>query len=166
MTATWTNQHSRLPEEDWYPQTLEDLLDLRSKVIDAGTTPRIADKLIAWVLTRSAGEPDSTSAPTRSSYRKVLAALPGPGPSSPERAGRRRDRGATHLSLVTGLAGASGALSLAGAGTSAQALVGTTTAAALVYITVGYMHYRPSVLVVVVVAPIDLGDELVELVAA
>jgi hypothetical protein len=156
MTATWINQHGqqgRLPEEDWYPRDLEDLLELRQAVIDAGVTARTADRLIAWVLTRSAGEEDSTSGPTRSSYRKVLAELPGPGPSSPDRR-RRKDRGAASLHLVPGLAGAAGAGALAGAGASAQATV-VGGVVALLYVTAGYMHYRPFVVVVVVVAPLE-----------
>lgn len=157
MTATWTNQHSRLPEEDWYPHTLEDLLDLRNAVIDAGVSARTADRLVAWVLTRSAGEPDSTSGPTRSSYRKVLAGLPGPGPSSPERGRRRGERGASHLSLVSALAGASAAGAMATSNASASAAAGVM---ALVYVTVGIVHYRPIVVVVVVLVPLDAaGDE-------
>lgn len=163
MTATWTNQHSRLPEEDWYPHTLEDLLDLRNAVIDAGVSARTADRLVAWVLTRSAGEPDETAPNTRSGYRKVLAALPGPGPSSPDRGRKRGDRGASHLSLVAGLAGASAAGSLAASGAQASA---SLAVAAVLYVTGGYVHYRPFVVVIVALAPADTDAELDELVAA
>lgn len=103
MSISWRNQHVRLPEEDWAPRTLEDLIDLRNMVIAADVSPRTADRLIAWVLTKSAGEPDETSSNTRSNYRKILETLPGPGPNAPDRMNQgneRSDRGVSNLAVV------------------------------------------------------------------
>lgn len=125
MSISWKNQHSRLPEEDWAPNTLEDLIDLRHKVIAADIAPRTADRLIAWVLTKAAGEPDQTSPNTRSNYRKILATLPGPGPSSPDRTKSSQDRGSAQLALVGASSIAAGTVLLtnSAAGLAASALL-------------------------------------------
>lgn len=70
-------------EADYLPETVEDLVDLRQLVIEAGHSAPVANGLVGWLLSKAAGEADTTSSRTRSTYRKILAELEpigGPGP--------------------------------------------------------------------------------------
>lgn len=89
-------------ERDHLPDDLEDLIDLRRRIIESGETPATAAGVIGWLLAKKAGEPDVTGAPTRSRYRKILARIEAQ-PTGPGRG----DRGAaTVVSLAAWAAAA------------------------------------------------------------
>lgn len=68
-------------EADHLPASLEDAAAVRRSLIDAGQTPQVADGIVGWLVAKATGEPDYTSAPTRSRYRRILATLPVAGSS-------------------------------------------------------------------------------------
>jgi hypothetical protein len=65
-------------EADFLPESLEDLADLRRRVMDAGHSAPVANGLLGWLVSKAAGEDDVTNSVTRSKYRKILAELPPP----------------------------------------------------------------------------------------
>ncbi len=91
-------------EAEFLPAALSDLVELRRRIIDAGYPPSVANGLVGWLVSKTAGERDVTGSPTRSKYRKILAELDsgsGPGrgrrkgtPDDPRRLGG--DRAAAH----------------------------------------------------------------------
>lgn len=66
-------------EAGWLPRNLDDALEVRRRVLDAGHSASVASGLMAWLIAKAAGQEDSTAGPTRWRYRKILAEL-GPGP--------------------------------------------------------------------------------------
>ena len=62
-------------EAAYLPESVEDLADLRRRVIAAGYPQQTASGIVGWLVAKAAGDPDLTSAPTRSQYRKILAEL-------------------------------------------------------------------------------------------
>jgi hypothetical protein len=99
-------------EADHLPQTITDLANLRVAVMNQGHSARTADGIVAWVLAKTAGHPDSTSQPTRAKYRKILADLAGqphnlPGSGKPfggEALTAHNHRSAAVMSGVAGVA--------------------------------------------------------------
>ena len=78
VTAT-INPRSYQEERRYVGVGLDQLIALRRRLItEAGASDQIAAGLIGWIVAKSAGDPDHTSAPTRSTYRKLLRRLDGP----------------------------------------------------------------------------------------
>ncbi len=84
--ASKVNERALRNEADWLPQTLSDVVCVRRSLLDAGTRREMADPIVTWLILKASGEPDITSATTRSRYRKVLAGL-----ESPLRSAQRSD---------------------------------------------------------------------------
>lgn len=82
-------------EADYLPGSLEDLIELRSRVITAGHSAPVANGLIGWLLSKANGEPDVTGPDTRAKYRKILAGLEVSSPGGPGRG--RRQIGRAHV---------------------------------------------------------------------
>lgn len=69
-------------EADFVPESVEDLAELRRRIIAAGYSASVANGLLGWLVSKGAGEADVTESKTRSKYRKILAELGAPeGPS-------------------------------------------------------------------------------------
>lgn len=83
-------------ERDHLPADLDDLIDLRRRIIGLGETPATAAGVLGWLLSKKAGEPDVTGSDTRARYRKILARLEA-APTGP-------GRGERGLATVTSLA--------------------------------------------------------------
>lgn len=62
-------------EADYLPADLGDLVELRRRLVAAGHPAHVVAGVIGWLVAKSAGDIDPTSAPTRSKYRKILAEL-------------------------------------------------------------------------------------------
>jgi hypothetical protein len=70
-------------EGDWIPDAehVRELAELRRQIIELGEPPSVANGMIGWLVSKAAGERDTTSSKTRAQYRKILARLerlPGP----------------------------------------------------------------------------------------
>ena len=59
----------------YLPDDLDDLAELRRRVIEAGHSASVANGLVGWLLSKTAGETDVSESRTRSKYRKILAEL-------------------------------------------------------------------------------------------
>lgn len=67
----------------WIPDAdqVAELIELRVQIIELGESTTTANGIIGWLVSKAAGERDTTGPATRSKYRKVLAQLgrdPGP----------------------------------------------------------------------------------------
>ena len=63
-------------EADHVPKNLTEAIALQQRLVDeAGATPATAAGVVMWLLTKAYGDEDTTAAPTRSRYRKLLAML-------------------------------------------------------------------------------------------
>lgn len=91
-------------EADWIPSdTIElpaALEELRSRLFDAGRPSSEINGITGWMVAKALGEQDTTAAPTRARYRKILADL-GPGPRPNGRA-RLRDAGDVDQGTLVG----------------------------------------------------------------
>jgi hypothetical protein len=63
-------------EADHLPSSLDEAMTVRRRLIEAGQSRAIADGIMAWLVTKATGEPDTTDAATRSRYRRILATIP------------------------------------------------------------------------------------------
>jgi hypothetical protein len=100
------------PEDAWHGRSLDELADLRERVIGAGSTGTFANGLIGWLV---AADSNAVSKPARAAYRKILREL-GPPPRVGGRGGKRRrtgQRGATSLQFVAGGTAAASVLAIA-----------------------------------------------------
>ncbi len=120
MTATHHSRRDLRIEAEFLPSTLDELLDVRDRIQDfiaAGNiehiSPRsaesMADEISGWLAGKTRGV-DGKAAPTRSRYRRILAALDeapqgGPGSTSYLEQRRRREAGFATVPAV-GFAGA------------------------------------------------------------
>lgn len=105
-------------EAAYLPSSLEELEDVRRRLVAAGTRPATASGVVGWLLAKAHGE-DPTDSVTRSKYRKLLTSIGVPtGP----------DGGFIRATAMPATAGAMGTLALATqghtAGAVAAALVG------------------------------------------
>ena len=121
------NRRGLRNEAAFLPTSVEDLAELRRRIVDAGHPAQTASGIVGWLVAKTAGDPDPTSAPTRSQYRKILAELEplhGPDPeddrrlevvggSSSTSARRHRGRGMRKALVALVVAGSG----LVGAGT-------------------------------------------------
>jgi hypothetical protein len=62
-------------EAAFLPRSVEDLAELRRRILDAGHPDQIASGIVGWLVAKAADDPDRTGPNTRSRYRKVLAEL-------------------------------------------------------------------------------------------
>lgn len=86
-------------EADWLPSDVDDLVELRRRVIELGQSPSVANGLVGWLLSKAAGEEDRSGPNTRARYRRILAELELVGPEPEGRIAAR------HLEAVPGSAG-------------------------------------------------------------
>lgn len=94
-------------EAAWLPATLDELEDVRGRLVDAGHPPPIVNGLTGWLVAKALGERDATASDTRSRYRRILAEL-GPGPYGdrpPARALRDAGFAASTRQLIGAAAG-------------------------------------------------------------
>ena len=90
------------------------LADVKAELIAMGSSPAEASGVVGWLIDKAAGNPDITSAPTRSRYRKLLAELDQPEPRPRPRRGRSDAGNVTYLpSALVGAGAAAGVLALA-----------------------------------------------------
>jgi hypothetical protein len=78
-----TTARSLRNEADYLPGDLAELVQLRADVIAAGHSRRVADGLCTWLIAKAASESDTTSANTRSKYRRILSEIAGQPPNRP-----------------------------------------------------------------------------------
>lgn len=111
-------------EGAFLPSSVEDLIDLRDRVVELiaagdvdGIKPSgadaVANGITGWLVAKAAGQTDTLSAPTRSRYRKVLAALGDADDGARAQAGFATAGMATALATVTTLAAARPGVALA-----------------------------------------------------
>lgn len=67
------------------PESIDELVALRERVMAAGESRRVADGLVMWVLAKQIGEPDTTAPKVRANYRKILRRLDELEPIGPSR---------------------------------------------------------------------------------
>jgi len=51
------------------------LADLKNALLEAGEPPSVGNGIVGWLIDKAVGNPDLTSATTRSRYRRTLQAL-------------------------------------------------------------------------------------------
>lgn len=81
-TMTGPNERALRGEAEWLPTNLEEIVAIRRVLLESGCTRAVADGIVGWLVTKAAGEEDSTHSTTRASYRKILASLESPLPAS------------------------------------------------------------------------------------
>jgi hypothetical protein len=79
-------------EAEYLPSSLDELVDVRGRVMALGESRRIADGLCMWLVAKARGERDTTAADVRSRYRRILRALEQPEPIGPKKANGARKR--------------------------------------------------------------------------
>ena len=113
-------------EADWLPEDFNEVLEVTELVMERGYRADTAKGLGLWLVEKAAGRKDTTAAPTRSRYRRILAELEADGVPPPRRRQAKPERQA-------GLASVSMLSTTAAAG--ALVAAGHPVAGALVYIT-------------------------------
>lgn len=73
MTAI--NPRSITDEAPFLPESIDDLIDLRERVLAAGYSEPVAHGLVGWLVGKRAGSKDQTSPDTRARYRRILREL-------------------------------------------------------------------------------------------
>ena len=77
MAAPNVNPLSIREEGPHLDRSAAELEELARELIKAGHHERVVRGLIGWLVLKAAGLPDTTGAPTRSRYRRMLADLDG-----------------------------------------------------------------------------------------
>jgi len=109
-------------ERHYLPSSIDELSELRQRVLDLGEPEPTANGLIGWLVAKASGEVDASSAPTRSKYRRILARLDELDPAGPG----RRTGGYTRLGATARMVPAlAGGTALAAAGHPALAMLAT-----------------------------------------
>lgn len=90
--TTAVNPRSIGVERRYLSADVFELAELRQRLMANGVTPPIANGIIGWLTTKIAGQSDTSSAQTRSTYRKVLRELDGDGGPPGKHKGRRHNR--------------------------------------------------------------------------
>src|SRR5579883_3007104 len=80
------------PEHQVRLETIEDVLDLTERALEAGVPAEVATKLPAFVAARQAGRGTGLNAATETRLRKALAELEDEPPPPPKRRGSPTDR--------------------------------------------------------------------------
>ncbi len=91
-------------EGDFLPKTVEDLVVLRTRIVEAvqsgaidevkpSAADSVANGITGWLVAKASGQTDTLGPSTRAKYRKVLEVV--------RRDGGRRDRGSATLAAVT-----------------------------------------------------------------
>jgi hypothetical protein len=75
MTMT-PNLRALRVEAAFMPASVEAAAQLRQQLVDAGHSSALADGIVGWLIGKAAGHVDRSSSATRSSYRRILSALP------------------------------------------------------------------------------------------
>lgn len=112
MSTIDTRRDLRI-EAHFLPETVDDLVELRQAILEAGHSESVAHGIVGWVVGKGAGETDALGSRTRSTYRKILAELVEQHPDGPTGRQRRDQAGFAHLRHLLGLGAASAAAAYA-----------------------------------------------------
>lgn len=62
-------------EAAFLPTSVDDLVELRRRLIDSGHPDQVASAIVGWLVAKTTDDPDLTASSTRSRYRKILASI-------------------------------------------------------------------------------------------